>query len=171
MSGKNRKNNQNMTEVKTQPAETAAESVTEAAAPEIEEIQEFVVASAKTRSERKKAEQASVSAIAAWSREKKTAAVLAAFAVLALVYILLGIRVCAMTPVVVCVVLVIQVAIGVLLDQNPVWLHACVVAADLVVGFCVGCVGLMCMSAVMYIAAILVLELLQRMGVLGRAMD
>lgn len=138
---------------------------------EIEEIREFVVASEKTRSERKQAERASISTVMTWSREKKAAGILALFALLALGYILLGIRLCHAAPVAVCVVLLVQVSIGVLLDQNPVWLHACVVAADIVVGICVGCTGLMVMAAVIYVVAILVLELLQRMGVLGRAAD
>ena len=137
----------------------------------IEEIQEFVVSSAKQRSERKKAEQASISAIAAWDSKKKSIALLALFAVLALGYVLLGVFACKVVPVVVCVTLVIQVAIGVLLDQNPVWLHACVAAADVVVGFCVSQVLLMVLAAVIYVAAIVVLEILQRMGMVARAQN
>ena len=147
-----------------QPEELVTEPVTE-----IEEIQEFVVSSAKTRSERKKAEQASVSAIAAWSNGKKSVAVLVLFAAVALVYILVGLLACRIDPVGVCVVLLIQVAIGVLLDQNPVWLHACVAAADVVVGIFVGQTLLMVFAVLVYVAAIVALEALQRMGMLGRA--
>ena len=136
---------------------------------EIEEIKEFVVSSEKTRSERKKAEQASISAIAAWSVKKKSVAVLVLFATVALAYILIGILACRTNPVVVCIVLLIQVAIGVLLDQNPVWLHACEVAASVVAGICVGQTLLMVAAAVVYVAAIAALEALQRMGMLGRA--
>lgn len=153
-------------ESKVAAAETVVETV---AAPEIEEIQEFVVSSAKTRSERKKAEQASISAIAAWSKEKKSVAVLALFAVIALAYVLVGILACELNPVVVCVILLIQVAIGVLLDQNPVWLHACVAAASVIAGICVGQTLFMVAAVVVYIAAIVSLEMLQRMGMLGRA--
>ncbi len=135
----------------------------------IEEVQEFVVSSAKQRSERKKAEKASVSVIAAWNPKKKSIALLALFAVLALGYVLLGVFVCKAVPVAVCVTLVVQVAVGVLLDQNPVWLHACVVAADVIVGFCVSQVLLMVLVAVIYVAAIVVLELLQRLGMVARA--
>ena len=137
--------------------------------PEIEEIKEFVVSSEKTRSERKKAEQASISAIAAWSDRKKSIAVLILFAAVALAYILVGILACGINPVVVCIVLLIQVAIGVLLDQNPIWLHACVAAADVVAGICVGQTLLMVAAVVVYVAAIAALEMLQRMGMLGRA--
>ena len=137
--------------------------------PEIEEIKEFVVSSEKTRSERKKAEQASISAIAAWSDSKKSVAVLILFAAVALAYILVGILACEINPVVVCIVLLIQVAIGVLLDQNPIWLHACVAAADVVAGICVGQTLLMVAAVVVYVAAIAALEMLQRMGMLGRA--
>lgn len=140
-----------------------------AAAAEIEEIKEFVVSSAKARSERKKAEQASISAIAAWSTGKKSVAVLVLFAAITLAYILVGIMACEINPVVVCVVLLIQVAIGVLLDQNPVWLHACVAAADVVAGICVGQALLMVAAVFVYVAAIVALEMLQRMGMLGRA--
>ena len=148
---------------------TAASEEKPAVSAEIEEIQEFVVSSAKMRSERKKAEQASISAIAVWSNRKKSAAVLVAFAAVALAYILIGILACEINPVVVCVVLLIQVAIGVLLDQNPVWLHACVAVADVVAGICVGQTWLMVAAVFVYVAAILALEMLQRMGMIGRA--
>ena len=137
----------------------------------IEEIQEFVVSSPKQRSERKKAEQASISAIAAWDSKKKSIALLALFAILALGYVLLGVFVCKIAPVAVCVTLLVQVAVGVLLDQNPVWLHACVAAADVIVGICISQVLLMVLAAVIYVAAIVVLEILQRMGMVARAQN
>ena len=138
---------------------------------EIEEIQEFVVSSPKQRSERKKAEQASITAIAAWDSKRKSIALLALFAVLALGYVLLGVFVCRVVPVVVCVPLLVQVAVGVLLDQNPVWLHACVAAADVIVGICISQVLLMVLAAVIYVAAIVVLEILQRMGMVARTQN
>ncbi len=138
---------------------------------EIEEIQEFVVSSPKQRSERKKAEQASITAIAAWDSKRKSIALLALFAVLALGYVLLGVFVCKVVPVVVCVTLLVQVAVGVLLDQNPVWLHACVAAADVIVGICISQVLLMVLAAVIYVAAIVVLEILQRMGMVARTQN
>lgn len=138
---------------------------------EIEEIQEFVVSSPKQRSERKKAEQASITAIAAWDLKRKSIALLALFAVLALGYVLLGVFVCKVVPVVVCVTLLVQVAVGVLLDQNPVWLHACVAAADVIVGICISQVLLMVLAAVIYVAAIVVLEILQRMGMVARTQN
>lgn len=138
---------------------------------EIEEIQEFVVSSPKQRSERKKAEQASITAIAAWDSKRKSIALLALFAVLALGYVLLGVFVCKVVPVVVCVTLLVQVAVGVLLDQNPVWLHACVAAADVIVGICISQVLLMVLAAVIYVAAIVVLEILQRMGMAARTQN
>ena len=135
----------------------------ETTAAEIEESSE------KTRSERKKAEQASISAIAAWTTRQKSIAVLALFSAVALIYILIGIVACDINPVVVCVILLIQVAIGVLLDQNPIWLHACVSVASVIAGICVGQVLLMVSAVVVYVASIAALEVLQRMGMLGRA--
>lgn len=175
MSGKNKKNINAQAAPDNKPAAEEKPTVSEQtisedkAAIEIEEIQEFVVSSAKTRSERKKAEQASISSIATWSREKKSVAVLALFVAVALAYVLVGILACKVSPVVVCVILLIQVAIGVLLDQNPVWLHACVVAASVIAGICVGQTLLMVAAVIVYIAAIVALEMLQRMGMLGRA--
>lgn len=154
-------------EINAQTAEKSVEvdsKEKKTVAAEIEEIQEFVVSSAKTRSERKKAEQASIHAIATWSVQKKRAAVVLLFAAVAFVYILVGILACGLDPVVVCVILLIQVAIGVLLDQNPVWLHACVAAADVVVGICVGQMLFMFASVVVYVGAITALEMIQRMG-------
>lgn len=130
----------------------------------IEEIKEFVVSTEQERSERKKAEQASISAIAAWSSRKKSIAVLTAFVAVAAAYVLVGILAWEVNPVVVCTVLMVQVAIGVLLDQNPVWLHGCVVLADVVAGVCVHQILLMTAAAVIYIAAIVALEMLQRLG-------
>ena len=170
MSKKIDKKKSGSTQVETKKTEVKAASEEKSkASAEIEEIQEFVVSSAKERSERKKAEQASISAIAAWSIRKKSIAVLALFVSVALAYILVGILACEVNPVVVCVVLLIQVAIGVLLDQNPVWLHACVVAVDIVAGICVGQTLLMAVAALVYVAAIVALEMLQRMGMLDRA--
>ena len=156
----------NQKNINAQSAEKAVEAVAkeEKAAVEIEEIKEFVVSSEKTRSERKKAEQASISAIAAWSDQKKSIAVIILFAAVALAYILVGILACEINPVVVCVILLIQVAIGVLLDQNPIWLHACVAAADVIAGICVGQTLLMVAAVFVYVAAIAALEALQRMG-------
>ena len=139
------------------------------ASDEIEEIQEFVVPSARERFDRKKAEQASVSAIAGWDSRKKSIALLGLFVVLALGYILIGMFVLKVVPVAVCVTLLVQVAIGVLLDQNPVWLHACVVVADIIVGICLSQMLLLLLAAVIYVAAIVILELLQRMGLVARA--
>ena len=127
------------------------------------------MSSEKTRSERKKAEQASISSIATWSTEKKSIAVLALYILIALAYVLIGILACKVNPVVVCVILLIQVAIGVLMDQNPVWLHACVVVASVIAGICVGQTVLMVAAAIVYVASIVALEMLQRMGVFGRA--
>lgn len=152
-----------------QPAEQTKEAAVPVEAAGIEEIKEFVVSSEKTRSERKQAEKASISAITGWSNEKKSIAVLALFVAVALVYILVGILTCEVSEVVVCVVLLIQVAIGVLLDQNPVWVHVCVAVADVVAGICVGQALLMVMAAVVYAAAVTALEMLQRMGMTHRA--
>jgi hypothetical protein len=134
---------------------------------EVQDIQEFVVSSDKTRSERKQAERASLSAITAWSSRKKAVAVLVAFVVLALIYVLVGILACKVNPVVVCLLLMIQVAIGVLLDQNPIWLHSCVVVAAIIVGICVGQTLLMTCAALVYVGAIVTLEVLQRLGIVA----
>lgn len=152
-----------------QPVEKAKESAVTVETAEIEEIKEFVVSSEKARSERKRAERASIGAFTAWSNEKKSMAVLGLFVAVALVYILVGILACEVNQVVVCVILLIQAAIGVLLDQNPVWLHVCVAVADVVVGICVGQALLMIMAAVVYAAAITALEMLQRMVMTHRA--
>lgn len=182
MSGNKQKKKQTVTANKLQTAEAVVtesvetpvqepdvNAVEDADIPEIEEIQEFVVASDAVRSERKKAERASVSAVTTWSPGQKSAAVLVAFVVLALVYVWIGIKICTLNPVVVCVILLIQVAIGVLLDQNPVWLHACIVAADIVAGMFVGQTWLMVAAAVVYVAAIVSLEALQRIGMIRKS--
>jgi hypothetical protein len=89
--------------------------------------------------------------------------------VLAVVYVLVGILACKLNPVVVCLVLLIQAAIGVLLDQNPIWLHCCVAVGDIIVGICVGQTLLMTVAALVYVGAIVTLEVLQRLGVVAVA--
>ncbi len=135
------------------------------AEPEIQEIQEFVVSSEKTRSERKKAEQASINALAGWSGSQRRAAAVILFAAIAAAYVFAGIRVCRIDATVVCALLVIQVVISVLLDHNPVWLHICVAAVDLIAGFCLDRVLLMVALMVVYVAAVLALEIFQRAGI------
>lgn len=129
---------------------------------DIEEIKEFAVSSDKTRSERKKNEMASVLAIASWSDEKKKIGAIALFVILVAVYIAMGILVCKLNPVVVCVIALIQVSMGVLLDHNPVWLHVCVLLADVMVGIIVGQALLMCMALICYAATVGTLEVFQQ---------
>jgi hypothetical protein len=131
---------------------------------EVQNIQEFVVSSEKTRSERKRAERASLSAITTWSNQKKALGMLGLFIVLALIYILVGYA-CKLNLVVICLILMIQTAIGVLLDQNPIWLHSCVVVADVIVGICVNQTLFMFFAALVYVGAIVTLEVMQRLGV------
>ncbi|MDD6039145.1 MAG: hypothetical protein PUD20_10195 [bacterium] len=128
---------------------------------DIEEIKEFTVSSDKTRSERKKNEMASVLAIASWSDEKKKIGAVTLFVILVAAYLAIGILVCKLNPVVVCVIALIQVMMGVLLNQNPVWLHVCVLLADVIVGLFVGQVLLMCMALICYAAAVGTLEVFQ----------
>lgn len=142
--------------------EPAVQQEKSAAEPEIQEIQEFVVSSEQARSERKKAEQASINAFVGLSGVQRSVAAVVLFAVVAVAYLMVGIRVCGIDVTVVCAVLVIQTAIGVLLGHNPVWLHICVAAADLIVGFCLNQVVLMAASMVVYVVAIVALEILQR---------
>lgn len=139
------------------------------AEPEIQEIQEFVVSSEQTRSERKKAEQASINALAGWSSKQKGMAVVVLFVVIAAVCVGIGIKVCELDITVVCAVFAIQMAIGFLLNHNPVWLHLCVAAADLIVGFCLNQVVLMVTSMVVYVAVVVTLEVLHRTGMLKKA--
>lgn len=135
------------------------------AEPEIQEIQEFVVSSEQTRSERKKAEQASVNALAGLSGAQKVLMAAILFAAIAAAYLMVGISVCGLDAAVVFALLVIQVVIGVLLDHNPVWLHICVAAADLIVGFCVDQALLMAALMVVYLASVVALEVWQRSGI------
>lgn len=159
--------NNHQKDIKKQEAKQEKKS----AEPEIQEIQEFVVSSEQARSERKKAEQASINALAGLNGTQKKAAALILFVAAALAFIMVGIKVCELDVTVVCAVLVIQILIGVLLDHNPVWLHICVAAADLIVGFCLNQVTLMAASMVVYVVAIVALEVLQRAGTQKKAQE
>jgi hypothetical protein len=131
---------------------------------EVQDIQEFVISSDRSRSERRRAERASVSAITTWSNQKKACGVLGLFVVLAVVCVLVGILGCSINPVVVCLVVLIQAAMAALLDQNPLWLHGCVAVADIIVGVCVGQTLFLIFAACAYVGAILVMEMLRRLG-------
>lgn len=139
------------------------EHVADMEAHDVIEIKEFVVSSDKARSERKRAEMASVNAFAIWSPKKKGIAVLILFIIAALIYALVGILNCQINPAIVCMVLIIQVGIGVLLDQNPVWLHGLVAIADVIVGVFIGQVVFMVFAMLIYVTAIATLEVLQRL--------
>ena len=152
--------NNHQKDIKQQEAKTKQKS----AEPEIQEIHEFVVSSEQARSERKKAEQASINAFAGLSRTQKQAVAVVLFAAAAVSFLMVGINVCGIDVKIVCAILVIQVVISVLLDHSPVWLHICVAAADLIVGFCLNQVMLMAVSMVVYVVSIASLEILQRAG-------
>ena len=141
--------NNHQKDIKQQEAKTKQKS----AEPEIQEIQEFVVSSEKTRSE-----------FAGLSRTQKQAVAVVLFAAAAVSFLMVGINVCGIDVKIVCAILVIQVVISALLDHSPVWLHICVAAADLIVGFCLNQVMLMAVSMVVYVVSIASLEILQRAG-------
>lgn len=130
---------------------------------QIGDVQEFKVTSEEKRKERRKMETKQVPVIGTMNLLQKRIAVMCLFAVVALLVILAGVLGCHVSVLPVCVLLVIQVLICVLLDQNPVWLHGCVILAELIVGIATEKTVLMLLLIVIYIAATLALEGLQRL--------
>ncbi len=129
---------------------------------DIQEIKEFQVKSDESRVERKKAEMGKLGTVAEWSAPKKALLTAGVFSVLAIAYLVVAIWLLDIHPVVAAVILLIQAGIGVLLDQNPIWVHALVLIAELAVGIWLGLVLFMVITMLIYAAGIGSLEVWQR---------
>lgn len=129
---------------------------------DIQEIKEFQVKSDKSRGERKKAEMGKLGTVAEWSASKKALLTAGVFSALAIAYLVVAIWLLEIHPVVAALILIIQAGIGVLLDQNPIWVHALVLIAELAVGIWLGLVLFMVITMLIYAAGIGSLEVWQR---------
>ncbi len=98
------------------------------------------------------------------SDNNKKICVLAGYAVLALLAIMIGIFASKMPVVAVCVIVIFQVAFVILLDENPIWLHLVVFALDIIAGLFTHHALFMLFAALVYIGGVAVLEVLQRIS-------
>ncbi|MCM1282438.1 MAG: hypothetical protein NC180_08025 [Muribaculaceae bacterium] len=95
-------------------------------------------------------------------KEKSTLVSVLAFCVLAFAVLLTG-AFALHTPVVaMCVLVMLEAGIAVMLHRAKVWIHAVMVMAELVAGIITGRVLLVFLCAVMYVMAIVVLQMLGR---------
>lgn len=76
------------------------------------------------------------------------------FGVIAIVVILLGIMACKLPVVAVCTIVVIETAMAICLHNLPIWVHALVIIAELIVGVLCGQMVFIVLAVVLYGAAI-----------------
>lgn len=126
------------------------------------------VTSKEARKRRKKAEQGQYDALKNFNIAQKKYLVIGLFAISIILAFLLSFMVVfeknvqMIAPVI--GVIVLEVAIGFLLDHNPIWLHALVAIANLVVGIIFQQVAFMVFMMLVYIVGIVTLEAIQRLN-------
>lgn len=133
------------------------------------QIKEFVSHSEVKKNLKKKASQATK------AYAKKTANVqfqdivqnksfmsLVLYAIAAIVVILISAFVYKVPIVSVCFVVIIETLLAVCLHNLPIWLHVIIVVAEIILGIICSKVVFMILGAVLYIAAILVLQIVMK---------
>ena len=86
---------------------------------------------------------------------------LVVFAVLAVVFIILGIFVCKVNPVSVCVIVLLEALLAACLNKVPLWVHIVLVAAEFALGIIGNQILLMIFGAVIYFAAVLTISFMR----------
>lgn len=93
---------------------------------------------------------------------KKSFLALAVYALAVMAAILLSVLACEIPVVAVCFIVVIETLLAACLHDLPVWLHAIVIAAELVCGVIFDRVLFMLIEAALYLAAIFVLKIVRQ---------
>jgi len=84
-----------------------------------------------------------------------------AFALITVAMIILGIKVCNMPVVVVCLVVIIEAALAMCLQNIPIWVHGLVLIAELIVGILCELTAFVIFAAIVYVAAIVALHFIE----------
>ena len=86
----------------------------------------------------------------------------AAFALVTLAMIVIGIMALKVPPVAMCVLIIIEAGIAVMLHHAELWLHGVLVLAEVIVGIAIGKAVLIILCAVVYVAATVFLQMLDK---------
>ncbi|MCM1105866.1 MAG: hypothetical protein NC355_02875 [Blautia sp.] len=95
-------------------------------------------------------------------KEKSTPVSVLVFCVLAFAVLLVGVFVLHTPVVAMCVLVMLEAGIAVMLHNAKLWIHAVMVMAELVAAIITGRVFLVLLCAIMYVAAVIVLQELGR---------
>ena len=96
------------------------------------------------------------------NQEKKTLAALPLFAVVAAFVIVVGICVLKVPVVPLCVLVILEAGIAVMLHHAELWVHSILIVLELIAGVIWGKIVLTILCAVVYVAAIIVLMVLDK---------
>lgn len=86
----------------------------------------------------------------------------AAFALVTLAMIVIGIMALKVPEVAMCVLIIIEAGIAVMLHHAELWLHGVLVLAEVIVGIAIGKAVLIILCAVVYVAATVFLQMLDK---------
>ena len=86
----------------------------------------------------------------------------AAFALVTLAMIVIGIMALKVPAVAMCVLFIIEAGIAVMLHHAELWLHGVLVLAEVIVGIAIGKAVLIILCAVVYVAATVFLQMLDK---------
>lgn len=86
---------------------------------------------------------------------------ISAFAIITVAMIILGIKLCEMPVVTVCLVIIIEAAMAMCLQNLPIWIHGLVLIGELIVGILCELTLFVVFACIVYIAAILALHFIE----------
>jgi hypothetical protein len=86
-------------------------------------------------------------------KQNRQTMILAAFVLIALVTIIVGIAGLKQPVVPVCFVVILEAAVAVLMHNAELWIHGALILAELIVGILIGRTGMMILCVIIYAAA------------------
>ena len=92
--------------------------------------------------------------------KNKMVLAVAAFALVTLAMIVIGIM--ALKVLAMCVLIILEAGLAVMLHHAELWLHGVLVLAEVIVGFAIGKAVLIILCAVVYVAATVFLQMLDK---------
>lgn len=132
------------------------------------EIKTFVSGSSKGSDLKKKAAQIKEACnmknikLAMSNEKNQQYGVLALYAILSVIVIIISLAVLKMPVVPICTIVIIETLLAVCLHNLPIWLHAVVIGLEIVCGIIFKRIVLMILMAVLYLAAIFALQFVMK---------
>jgi hypothetical protein len=94
--------------------------------------------------------------------KNKMVLAVAAFALVTLAMIVIGIMALKVPAVAMCVLIILEAGLAVMLHHAELWLHGVLVLAEVIVGIAIGKAVLIILCAVVYVAATVFLQMLDK---------